>query len=174
MVRTGRSYYSQNELSLTFGLGEATRVARVEIVWPSGTVDVYQDVPGDTTLRAVEGGHPEQVPSAELPLATTPPPALELPHAALPETTTSRTYLAYTHAGIAAYRAERYAEATPAFEAARRCSPLSRYPTATSPICTGARASQTRQRTWCGPWPRSCPMRTSSIVWARPMKSPRS
>ena len=55
MVRTGRSYYSQNELPLTFGLGQAMRVARVEIVWPSGTVDVYQDVPGDTTLHAVEG-----------------------------------------------------------------------------------------------------------------------
>src|SRR5437870_5396242 len=58
-VRTGRSYYSQNELPLTFGLGKAMRVARVEIFWPSGTVDVYHDVPGDTTLHAVEGGHPE-------------------------------------------------------------------------------------------------------------------
>ena len=55
MVRTGRSYYSQNELPLTFGLGKAMRAARVEIVWPSGSVDVYQDVPGDTTLHAVEG-----------------------------------------------------------------------------------------------------------------------
>jgi hypothetical protein len=54
-VHTGRSYYSQNELLLTFGLGKTLRVARVEIVWPSGTVDSYQDVPGDTTLRAVEG-----------------------------------------------------------------------------------------------------------------------
>ena len=30
-------------------------MARVEIVWPSGSVDIYQDVPGDTTLHAVEG-----------------------------------------------------------------------------------------------------------------------
>ena len=54
-MHTGRSYYSQNELLLTFGLGKALRVARVEIIWPSGTIDGYQDVPGDTTLHAVEG-----------------------------------------------------------------------------------------------------------------------
>jgi tetratricopeptide (TPR) repeat protein len=54
-VHTGRSYYSQNELALTFGLGQALRAAGVEIVWPSGTVDSYQDVPGDTILHAVEG-----------------------------------------------------------------------------------------------------------------------
>src|SRR5439155_12186166 len=118
MVRTGRSYYSQNELPLTFGLGKATRVARVEIFWPSGSVDVYQDVPGDTTLHAVEGSHPEQVPGPVPPLAAAPAPAAELP-----EATTSRTYLAHTQAGIAAYRAERYAEAAQAFEAARSVQP---------------------------------------------------
>jgi enediyne biosynthesis protein E4 len=123
MVRTGRSYYSQNELPLTFGLGQATRVARVEIFWPSGSVDVYQDVPGDTTLHAVEGSHPAQVPSPAPPLAAAPAPVAELSPAGLPEATTSRTYLAHTHAGIAAYRAERYAEAAQAFEAARSLQP---------------------------------------------------
>jgi len=123
MVRTGRSYYSQNELPLTFGLGQATRVARVEIFWPSGSVDVYQDVPGDTTLHAVEGSHPEQVPSPAPPLAAAPAPVAELSPAGLPEATTSRTYLAHIHAGIAAYRAERYAEAAQAFEAARSLQP---------------------------------------------------
>jgi tetratricopeptide (TPR) repeat protein len=123
IVRTGRSYYSQNELPLTFGLGKTTRVARVEIVWPSGTVDVYQDVPGDTTLHAVEGGHPAQVPGAAPPLAAVPAPAAELPPAALPEAATSKTYLAHTHAGTVAYQAERYAEATQAFEAARSLQP---------------------------------------------------
>src|SRR5215510_1141046 len=122
-LHTGRSYYSQNELPLTFGLGKATRVVRVEIFWPSGSVDVYQDVPGDTTLHAVEGKHPEQVPGPAPALAAAPAPAAELPPAGLPEATTSRTYLAYTHAGIAAYRAERYAEAAQAFEAARLLQP---------------------------------------------------
>ena len=118
MVRTGRSYYSQNELPLTFGLGQDRRVARVEIVWPSGSVDVYQDVPGDTTLHAVEASHPEQVPGPSPPLAAAPAPAAELPQA-----TTSQTYLAHTQAGLAAYRAERYAEAAQAFEAARLLQP---------------------------------------------------
>jgi len=123
MVRTGRSYYSQNELPLTFGLGEAMRVARVEIIWPSGSVDIYQDVPGDTTLHAVEGRQPNQVPGAAPPLAAATAPALELPQAALPEATTSRTYLTHTHAGITAYHAERYADAAQAFEAARSLQP---------------------------------------------------
>ena len=127
-VCTGRSYYSQNELPLTFGLGQATRVARVEIIWPSGTVDVYRDVAGDTTLHAVEGGHPEQAPGAAPPLATAPAPAAEPSQAALPEAITSRTYLAYTQAGIVAYRAERYAEAVQAFEAARSLQPAEPLP----------------------------------------------
>ena len=44
-------------------------------------------------------------------------------NAELPEATTSRTYLAHTQAGIAAYRAERYAEAAQAFAAARSVQP---------------------------------------------------
>ena len=43
--------------------------------------------------------------------------------AALPEASTSTTYLAHTQAGIAAYHAERYAEAALAFEAARSLQP---------------------------------------------------
>jgi hypothetical protein len=60
MLRTGRSYYSQNELTLTFGLGEVEQAERVEILWPSGTVDVHTNVAADTTLRAIEGRHPGQ------------------------------------------------------------------------------------------------------------------
>src|SRR5262245_8049407 len=123
MVRTGRSYYSQNELPLTFGLGEVMRVPRVEIHWPSGTIDVYQDVPGDTTLWAIEGGQPEQVPGAAPSLAAGSAQAADQSQAALPEATTSKTYLAHTHAGIVAYRAERYAEAVQAFEVARSLQP---------------------------------------------------
>jgi tetratricopeptide (TPR) repeat protein len=43
--------------------------------------------------------------------------------AVLPEASTSKTYLAHTQAGIAAYHAERYAEAALAFEAARSLQP---------------------------------------------------
>ena len=122
-VRTGRSYYSQNELLLTFGLGQATHVARMEIIWPSGTVDSYQDVPANTTLHAVEGKLPEPGLGAAPPLASASAPALASVPAALPEASTSTTYLAHTQAGIAAYHAERYAEAARAFEAARSLQP---------------------------------------------------
>ena len=48
---------------------------------------------------------------------------MELPQTGLPDASTSRTHLAHTHAGIAAYRAERYAEAAQAFEVARSLQP---------------------------------------------------
>jgi hypothetical protein len=70
MVRSGGSYFSQNELTLTFGLSQAARVARVEIVWPSGTIDVYRDVPGDTTLQAVEGKGAREATRCAPPLPT--------------------------------------------------------------------------------------------------------
>lgn len=35
-VRSGGSYLSQNDLRLHFGLGSATKVERIEVVWPGG------------------------------------------------------------------------------------------------------------------------------------------
>ena len=39
MVKTGSSYLSQNELPITFGLGQAQGVQAIEVAWPSGRVD---------------------------------------------------------------------------------------------------------------------------------------
>jgi hypothetical protein len=55
LVKTGSSYCSQSELPVTFGLGAATKAARVEVAWPSGQVDVLTDVPADRTLTVEEG-----------------------------------------------------------------------------------------------------------------------
>ena len=55
LVRTGSSYLSQSELTLTFGLGAAVKVPRVEIAWPSGIVDVLTDVAANQTLTVEEG-----------------------------------------------------------------------------------------------------------------------
>ncbi len=55
LVKTGSSYCSQSELVLTFGLGSATRAERVEVVWPSGRIDVLTDVPADGTITVEEG-----------------------------------------------------------------------------------------------------------------------
>jgi hypothetical protein len=43
-VRSGGSYYSQNDLRLHFGLDEATIVDRIEVRWPSGQVDAFANL----------------------------------------------------------------------------------------------------------------------------------
>ncbi|HJS58022.1 MAG TPA: CRTAC1 family protein [Vicinamibacteria bacterium] len=55
LVKTGSSYCSQSELPLTFGLGAATRAARVEVAWPSGQLDVLTDVAADRAITVEEG-----------------------------------------------------------------------------------------------------------------------
>ncbi len=55
LVKTGSSYCSQSEMPVTFGLGAATRAARVEVAWPSGQVDVLTDVAADRVITVEEG-----------------------------------------------------------------------------------------------------------------------
>jgi hypothetical protein len=55
MVRTGSSYLSQSELRLTFGLGTATAIENMQIIWPSGIVDDVANVAVDTTWLVTEG-----------------------------------------------------------------------------------------------------------------------
>jgi hypothetical protein len=54
MVRSGSSYASQSTLAAVFGLGnDASASIRVE--WPSGTVDVLNDVKARQHLVVEEG-----------------------------------------------------------------------------------------------------------------------
>jgi len=55
LVKTGSSYASQSELTLTFGLGPTARSSRVEVAWPSGTVDTIPNVAPDQTVIVEEG-----------------------------------------------------------------------------------------------------------------------
>ena len=55
-VRSGGSYYSQNDLRLHFGLGEATRADTVEIAWPSGSKDVLHNLAANELYVIEEGG----------------------------------------------------------------------------------------------------------------------
>jgi hypothetical protein len=55
-VKAATSYLSQSERAVSFGLGDATGVERIEIAWPSGQKDTFTEVPIDRTLVAVEGG----------------------------------------------------------------------------------------------------------------------
>ena len=43
-VTSGGSYCSQNELILTFGLGEAKQAERVQVRWPDGRLEVWRDL----------------------------------------------------------------------------------------------------------------------------------
>ncbi len=54
-VRSGGSYYSQNDLRLHFGLDAAT-AADVEIVWPSGAKDTLKALPANKLYVIQEGG----------------------------------------------------------------------------------------------------------------------
>jgi enediyne biosynthesis protein E4 len=54
-VLSQSSYYSMDDLRAHFGVGEAARVERIEVVWPSGQVDVVTNVAADRFVTLVEG-----------------------------------------------------------------------------------------------------------------------
>ena len=54
-VRSGGSYFSQNDLRLHFGLGKAAKVDLLEIRWPSGQVDTLKDLPANQLVIVKEG-----------------------------------------------------------------------------------------------------------------------
>jgi hypothetical protein len=53
-VRSSSGYLSQSDHRVHFGLGPATTVDRVEIRWPSGTVQVLENVAANQVLEVVE------------------------------------------------------------------------------------------------------------------------
>ena len=55
-VRGGGSYYSQNDLRVTFGLGGSTSVERVEVRWPNGFEERWDDIEIDRIVTLKEGG----------------------------------------------------------------------------------------------------------------------
>jgi hypothetical protein len=55
MVRSGSSYCSQSDLTLTFGLAKDTQVSAIEIDWPSGQKDRIANVPANQHILAEEG-----------------------------------------------------------------------------------------------------------------------
>ncbi len=54
-VSGGQSYLSAPEKTLTFGLGSAGKIDRLEIHWPDGRAEVYRDLPGGTNPVLTEG-----------------------------------------------------------------------------------------------------------------------
>ena len=54
-VRAGSSYCSQNEIDLTFGVGQVDKIARVEVEWPTGKIDRMTDVATNQLHLVKEG-----------------------------------------------------------------------------------------------------------------------
>lgn len=52
---TGVSYLSQSSRTLHFGLGDATRVERLEVRWLGGGTNVFANLDADTTWEIIEG-----------------------------------------------------------------------------------------------------------------------
>src|SRR4030095_8232467 len=54
-VMPTRSYLSQSELSVTIGIGKATKVESLEIVWPNGATQKIVNPKIDTLTTITEG-----------------------------------------------------------------------------------------------------------------------
>jgi enediyne biosynthesis protein E4 len=55
-VRSGGSYLSQSDLRLHFGLGQAARIDKVEVQWPNGKTQFFEEVNGDRFYHLKQGG----------------------------------------------------------------------------------------------------------------------
>src|ERR1700686_2336605 len=54
-VRSGSSYNSSSDMRVLFGLGSATKVNSVQIRWPSGLQEHFDNLPSDTIQTLKEG-----------------------------------------------------------------------------------------------------------------------
>ena len=55
-LRSGGSYFSQNDMRMHFGLEQATKVDMVEIRWLSGQIDQLKDLEVNRLYVIQEGG----------------------------------------------------------------------------------------------------------------------
>jgi hypothetical protein len=54
-VGSGGSYYSQNSLTLYFGVGTAEKIDRIEVRWPAGGKQLWSAVSPNRTIHITEG-----------------------------------------------------------------------------------------------------------------------
>jgi len=54
-VKSGSSYLGQNDLRVHVGLGDAIRVDRIDLRWPTGTMETIRDVPANQIVTITEG-----------------------------------------------------------------------------------------------------------------------
>ena len=60
-VRGGSGYNSSNDTRLHFGLGKEAVMSKVEVRWPSGLHQEFQNVPADAIYEIEEGGRIRKV-----------------------------------------------------------------------------------------------------------------
>jgi hypothetical protein len=54
-VKAGSSYLGQSELRIHAGIGTASRIDRVDVRWPSGSIESLQNVPANERVTITEG-----------------------------------------------------------------------------------------------------------------------
>ncbi len=54
-VRSGGSYYSQNDLRVHFGLGKAPKIKSIAVKWPGGIVDTINEIAPNQVIYVKEG-----------------------------------------------------------------------------------------------------------------------
>jgi len=65
-VRSGSSYMSNNDMRVHFGLGSAAKIDSVQVRWPSGLVERFENLPVDAIHILKEGsGAPLNPPPAK-------------------------------------------------------------------------------------------------------------
>jgi enediyne biosynthesis protein E4 len=62
-VRSGSSYISQNDLRVHFGLGQVAKMDSVEMRWPSGLVEQFNDLEADSIHIIREGSGKQLAPT---------------------------------------------------------------------------------------------------------------
>jgi hypothetical protein len=62
-VRSGSSYLSQNDLRLHFGLGQSATMKKLEVLWPNGQKEAYENLAADFIYMIIQGqGVQQKVP----------------------------------------------------------------------------------------------------------------
>jgi tetratricopeptide (TPR) repeat protein len=88
-LRAGDAFLSQSSKWVHFGLGSGTEVKKVEVRWPSGTVESFPDIRAGERYQLVEGsGRTELLPLATREIALAP-----RRQESVPLSSVSRTYL---------------------------------------------------------------------------------
>jgi len=66
-VRSGSSYISQSDLRVHFGLGSTAKIDSVQVRWPSGLVERFNDLSVDAIHTLKEGSGKTAAPTAKKP-----------------------------------------------------------------------------------------------------------